>query len=500
MSKIIILLSLLGCAALPMHAGPLRVVLVSGSFEYDSDTGLEMLEAYLCEWYDVEISFLRATDWDALPGLQALETCDVALFYTRRLTVDGEALERIRAYAKAGRPLVALRTASHGFQRYLSFDADILGGNYEGHYGHGPTVRTGVTLRGRAHPILEGVGPIRSRYSLYKTKPVADDAEVLMIGQTPWSSGWHPVTWTRAPHGGRVVYSSLGGIRDFEGDSFKRLVANALFWAVDREPARKPAPQLTPWEQRRGAMTIPLRALALVDNDWVETHPTRVLRIENTALLVCDMWDKHWCTFASEHADALAPQINAVLNAGREAGMLIVHAPSDTLGFYAEHPARRRIAEVAPVTPSEVKQVDEPPLPIDDSDGGCPDDDTQYSAWTRQHAAIDIHDTDVISDDGHEVYSYLRRHGIDTIIYMGVHTNMCILGRSFAIRQMTRWGMDCILVRDLTDSMYNPAMKPYVSHDEGTALVVRHIETYWAPTAISEDLINAIRASVPDEQ
>ncbi|HDP36179.1 MAG TPA: nicotinamidase, partial [Candidatus Hydrogenedentes bacterium] len=76
---------------------------------------------------------------------------------------------RVRAYVDAGRPIVALRTASHGFQNYLQFDADVLGGNYKGHFGNGPTTEVGVTPTGRAHPVLEGVGPLRSRYSLYKT-------------------------------------------------------------------------------------------------------------------------------------------------------------------------------------------------------------------------------------------------------------------------------------------------------------------------------------------
>ncbi len=473
---------------------PLRITFVSGSFEYDSDACLELLEAYLHDHYEVEVAFLKATDWDVLPGLEALDDCDVALFYTRRLTLDGEDLEKVRAYKESGRPFVALKTASHGFQRYLQFDAEVLGGNYRGHFGHGPTKEVGVMPAAREHPALKGVGPIRSRYSLYRTKPLADDTETLMIGRTPFSEGWQPVTWTRKYKGGRIFYTSLGGLRDFEGDSFKRLVANALFWAAEREPNRRPLPEITPWERRTGAITVPLRSREQTDDGWHETGLNRELRIENTALLLCDMWDKHWCTFASDRVAEMAPRINEVVSEARAAGMLIVHAPSDTLGFYVEHPARRRIQKVSAVEPREVRTVeDEPPLPIDDSDGGCPDDETQYSAWTRQHPAIEIHDTDVISDNGHEVYSYLRHHDIDTVIYMGVHTNMCILGRSFAIRQMTRWGMDCILIRDLTDSMYNPAMPPHVSHDEGTELVVQHIEKYWAPTALSEDLLTAIK-------
>ncbi len=82
----------------------------------------------------------------------------------------------------------------------------------------------------------------------------------------------------------------------------------------------------------------------------------------------------------------------------------------------------------------------------------------------------------------------LRQRGIDTVLMMGVHANMCILKRTFGIRQLTKWGIHCILVRDLTDAMYNPASSPHVSHAAGTELVIEHIEKYWAPSVLSEDL------------
>ena len=78
---------------------------------------------------------------------------------------------------------------------------------------------------------------------------------------------------------------------------------------------------------------------------------------------------------------------------------------------------------------------------------------------------------------------------------MGVHTNMCVLNRSFAIKQMTDWGVPCVLVRDLTDAMYNPADEPHVSHEQGTELVIEHIEKYWAPTVSSQELLTALGAS-----
>ena len=78
---------------------------------------------------------------------------------------------------------------------------------------------------------------------------------------------------------------------------------------------------------------------------------------------------------------------------------------------------------------------------------------------------------------------------------MGVHTNMCVLNRTFAIKQMTKWGVRCVLVRDLTDSMYNPKDRPFVAHDRGTGLVIEHIEKYWAPTVLSADLVAALPQS-----
>jgi len=98
-------------------------------------------------------------------------------------------------------------------------------------------------------------------------------------------------------------------------------------------------------------------------------------------------------------------------------------------------------------------------------------------------------DQDVISDNGAELFNLYRQRGIENILILGVHTNMCVLGRSFAIKAMVRWGFNVVLIRDLTDAMYNPAKPPYVSHEEGTRLIVEYIEKFWCPTMLSEDLV-----------
>jgi hypothetical protein len=65
---------------------------------------------------------------------------------------------------------------------------------------------------------------------------------------------------------------------------------------------------------------------------------------------------------------------------------------------------------------------------------------------------------------------------------------MCVLGRSFGIRRMVGLGKNVVLMRDMTDSLYNPRKRPYVSHFEGTDLMVNHIETYWCPSITSDQI------------
>jgi hypothetical protein len=71
---------------------------------------------------------------------------------------------------------------------------------------------------------------------------------------------------------------------------------------------------------------------------------------------------------------------------------------------------------------------------------------------------------------------------------MGVHTNICTLNRAFGVREMKRLGFNAVVARDLTDAMYDPRNRPFVSHARGTELVVEHIEADWCPSILGEDL------------
>lgn len=236
---------------------------------------------------------------------------------------------------------------------------------------------------------------------------------------------------------------------------------------------------------------------------------TQAWESKETAIVVCDMWDTHTCPNAALRVSQMAPRMNEVLKAARAKGVLIIHCPSNTMEFYKDHPGRK-LAQAAPVVatarPLEkwcyLDKDREVALPIDDSDGGCDCERTWKKGdpypWTRQIATLEIKDGDAITDSA-EAYYLMKQRGVKNLIVMGVHTNMCVLGRPFSIRQMVYQGMNVALMRDLTDTMYNPAQAPYVSHFTGTDLVVAHIEKLWCPTLTSGDFLDGKEYRFPGD-
>jgi nicotinamidase-related amidase len=225
---------------------------------------------------------------------------------------------------------------------------------------------------------------------------------------------------------------------------------------------------------------------------------------KKTALIICDMWDDHWCKSAAARVAEMAGPLNETVKAARSRGVFIIHAPSSVTDFYKDTP-QRKLAREAPFakTPLPLSKDErwgtnwcwpdkkrEPDLPIDDSDMGC-DCAAKCKvreAWTRQIATIEIKEGDALTDNGQEAWNLLAARGIDNVILCGVHLNMCVLGRPFGIRQMVHLGKNVALMRDMTDTMYNHEKPPKVSHFAGTELVVEHVEKYWCPSFTSSDI------------
>lgn len=253
---------------------------------------------------------------------------------------------------------------------------------------------------------------------------------------------------------------------------------------------------------------------------------------KSSAVIVVDMWDTHHCYNAVQRVVEMAPRMNEVLEKCRGMGMTIIHAPSSCMDAYKGHPGRKRAMD-APKAKNRPKDditvwcqiIDSEKknpyakgkyYPIDASDGGCDSDpmeqekhkqalikvgqdrykmtlpDAQRFAggpWKSQYHVLKMHDIDIVSDKGNEIWNVLEDRKINNVIILGVHTNMCVLGRPFGLRQLAKNGKNVVLMRDMTDTMYNPKMSPYVNHYKGTELIVEHIEKFVCPTITSDQII-----------
>lgn len=233
-----------------------------------------------------------------------------------------------------------------------------------------------------------------------------------------------------------------------------------------------------------------------------------------SAIIVCDMWDLHHCKNAVVREGEMAPRMNEVLEKARSAGFLIIHAPSSCMPAYEGTRARER-AKTAPAAPRIPNQIAEwctkipseetAVYPLDQSDGGEDDDPDEHAKWAAELAAkgldpkapwtkqIDVlridQEKDAISDSGLEIWNLLESRNIDNVILMGVHLNMCVSGRPFGLRQMAKNGKNVVLMRDLTDTMYNPKRWPFVSHQRGTELFVEYVEKHISPTITSDQIL-----------
>ena len=273
------------------------------------------------------------------------------------------------------------------------------------------------------------------------------------------------------------------------------LLPSALPAQEKTEPERSRVPGLLRLHLRERKDDSGKTKVIQRDVDW---------KAGETAVIICDMWDDHYCKLSAQRVGVMAPEMNRIVSKAREHGVLIIHAPSGTVDVYKDTPYRRRVQEAKPAKPPvpleawcHLDPKREPPLPVDTSKCACDDPivGPAVRRFSKQHPALDIIGHDGVSDNGQEIYNFLVQEGIQNVVLMGVHTNMCVLGRPFGIRQMVRLGKNVVLARDLTDAMYDPRQPPFVSHARGTELVIEHIERHWCPTILGADLTRVVEGS-----
>jgi type 1 glutamine amidotransferase len=233
------------------------VVFVTGDHEYSGEDTMPLLAHELEKHYRMKATVLKAyPDQDSetdIPGLEALATADLAVFFLRWRQLPASQVAHIRAYLNTGKPVMGFRTSSHAFnypkghelENWNSFGAEAFGTppgwGKEGHthYGHESSTDVSVVSAAAGHPVLQGVtGSFHVRSWLYQVRPNWPPADAVWLLQgnavNPNKPAQeNPVAWTwKNKFGGRAFFTTLGHPDDFKVEAVQRLVINAIHWSL----------------------------------------------------------------------------------------------------------------------------------------------------------------------------------------------------------------------------------------------------------------------------
>lgn len=261
-----------------------QIVLVSGDEEYRSEETLPQLAKILARRHGFDCTVLFAIDpktgeinpdrTDNIPGLEKLNNADLMVLFTRMRNLPDEQMKHIVDYVESGKPIVALRTATHAFalksktyrdydwQNKGGFGRKVLGDTWVSHWGHHGKESTRGILAPDAkdHPMLRGIkdGDIWGPTDVYEVR-LPSDCSPLVLGQVlagmkpvdPPVKGKKnepmlPVAWTKnykteQGKSARVFTTTMGASTDFESEGLRRLLVNACYWGLgleDRIPAK----------------------------------------------------------------------------------------------------------------------------------------------------------------------------------------------------------------------------------------------------------------------
>lgn len=261
-----------------------RIVLVSGDEEYRSEEALPQLAKILNKHHGFQCTVLFSIDRkegtinpdqrDNIPGLEALDTADLLIIFTRFRDLPDEQMKHIVDYVQSGRPIVAMRTATHAFefkqsstyQKYSwnskewegGFGRQVLGETWVAHHGkHGKQSTRGIIAKGQEdHPILRGIkdGDIWVPTDVYEVRlPLPGDSRPLVFGQVlegmqladapvkgKQNEPMMPIAWVKSFTGAqgktaRVFTTTMGASQDLQSEGFRRLLVNACYWALGLE-------------------------------------------------------------------------------------------------------------------------------------------------------------------------------------------------------------------------------------------------------------------------
>ena len=211
-----------------------------------------------------------------IPGLEELRNADLLVLFIRWRDLPDDQMKHILDYVGSGRPIISLRTGTHPFQFKTSktyeqwswnstvpgweggFGRAVLGETWVAHHGqHGRQSTRALFAPGEErNPLLTGIadGEIWVPTDTYEVRlPMPATCRPVLLGQVlSWigpdseavpgkvNDPMMPVAWTNTyatPTGkkARVFITTMGAADDIENEAMRRLVVNAVYWAVGLE-------------------------------------------------------------------------------------------------------------------------------------------------------------------------------------------------------------------------------------------------------------------------
>ncbi len=256
-----------------------HIVFVTGDEEYRSEESMPMLAKILAVHHGFKCTVLFAINEktgeidpmtvDNIPGLEALDNADLMVLFTRFRELPDEQMKRIIDYTNSGKPIIALRTATHPFyyrnnknSRYAKYSWEnkderfrggygrqVLGETWISHYGdHQKESTRGIVAEGMEdHPIVRGVGTIWGPSDVYGLTTLHGDCTPVIMGyvlegmepddEVNTDKPPLPVAWIKTYTGeagktAKVFTTTMGHAGDFKDEDFRRLMVNACYWAL----------------------------------------------------------------------------------------------------------------------------------------------------------------------------------------------------------------------------------------------------------------------------
>jgi len=256
-----------------------HIVFVTGDEEYRSEESMPMMAKILAVHHGFRCTVLFAINHDTgeidpltvdnIPGLEALGTADLMVLFIRFRELPDEQMKYIMDYTNSGKPILALRTATHPFfykknpnSPYAKwtwqnkdeafkggYGRQVLGETWINHYGaHQKESTLAYVADGmEQHPITRGVDNIWGPSDVYGLTTLHGDCKAVMMGQVLLGMEPDdepntqkkplPVAWIKDYTGdagktARVFTTTMGHAGDFKDEDFRRLLVNACYWGL----------------------------------------------------------------------------------------------------------------------------------------------------------------------------------------------------------------------------------------------------------------------------